>query len=69
MLKDGSEPIQELPGQPNYKCIKCHFITINQNNIITHYKKTHQVSNNIWEKVYLQTFMAGRYSKYWVVKV
>lgn len=65
---DGSDPIPDLPIHPGYKCKKCDYMTVSRKKITTHRKQVHQSIDKIWEEVYLQMFMNGRYSKYWVVR-
>ena len=67
MPSDGAKPIPDLPVRPGYRCRKCTFMSVSRKKITLHRNSAHQATDDIWEEVYLQTFMTGANAKYWVV--
>ena len=68
---DGSAPIPELLVRPGYRCRLCSaYLTISKDAISTHCRTYHQLvsGQGNWEAVYLQTFMTGSNTQYWVVR-
>ncbi|EWY79995.1 hypothetical protein FOYG_16934 [Fusarium oxysporum NRRL 32931] len=67
--RDGSAVIRWLPVSRGFSCIKCRFLTVAPDNIVRHWRQArHGTAETRWEEVTLQTWMGGRYVRYWIVR-
>jgi hypothetical protein len=70
--RDGRRPIPELPVRRGFCCRKCRYLTLSQKNIQIHWRNArHEYSKESqrYEDIYLQSWKAGRYARYWVVSL
>src|SRR6478735_6917973 len=67
--KDGSAVIRWLPVSRGYSCVACRYLTVARDNIVRHWREAeHGTTEMQWEEVMLQTWMGGRYARYWIVR-
>ena len=66
---DGSQPINALPVLRGYHCNACRYCTINKKKIFSHLGNCGGLRQGQgWERVCLQSFLGGRYARYWIVQ-
>lgn len=67
--RDGSRPVAELETKHGFSCTKCRYLTISRSNIMTHWREAgHDNQAAQFNSVCLQSWKAGRYAKYWIVR-
>jgi hypothetical protein len=68
---DGSSPVAGIPIIHGFSCTQCRCLSQSRNNITHHWRTAGHVGEAgqaRWKGVRLQTWSAGRYSRYWVVR-
>ena len=68
---DGSAPIAQLPKLRGYGCQSCRFLTISRKSMQQHYREAHHTlasASPNYAKVYLQTWLRNKFTRYWVVE-
>lgn len=66
---DGSAAIELLPVLRGHSCTACRHLTVARDNAVRHWREAqHGKAEVRWTDVLLQTWMRGKYARYWTVR-
>lgn len=67
--EDGGAAVELLPVRKGYSCTVCRYLTVARDNIVRHWREAqHGESEVRWTEVQLQTWMGGKYARYWTIR-
>jgi hypothetical protein len=67
--EDNSPTIEQLAISNGYSCNACRYLTIAWDNIVRHWREAgHGIAEERWTGVRLQTWIGGKYARYWVIR-
>jgi hypothetical protein len=69
LLADGGVTIEPLLVLHGYSCGACRYLTVARDNIVRHWREAgHGTAEIRWTEVQLQTWMGGKYARYWIIR-
>ncbi|KAF5536828.1 hypothetical protein FPHYL_12880 [Fusarium phyllophilum] len=67
--EDNSPAIEELAISGGYSCCTCRYLTVARDNVVCHWREAgHNMIEEPWINVWLQTWIGGKHARYWIVQ-